>query len=72
MFVEEDGKPFTRQKFNKLLHQFLDHYVQDDKDSLSGHSFRSGLATLMETAGVSQEDIKAWGRWGLDKISMEI
>ena len=72
LFVEEDGKPFTRQKFNKFLHQFLDHYVQDDKDSLSGHSFRSGLATLMETAGVSQEDIKAWGRWGLDKISLEI
>ena len=41
--------------------------MQDDKDSLSGHSFRSGLATLMEAAGVSQEDIKAWGRWGLEK-----
>ena len=72
LFVGEDGRPFTRQKFNTLLHQFLDPYVQDDKDSLSGHSFRSGLATLMEAAGVSQEDIKAWGRWGLEKDLLEL
>ena len=67
LFVGDDGKPFTRQKFNTLLHQLLDPFVKDNKDSLSGHSFRSGLATLMEAAGVSQEDIKAWGRLGLEK-----
>ena len=57
----------------------ISQYVNDDKDSLTGHSFRSGLATLMEAAGMSfykgfvvrfpfgigmsKEDIKAWGRW---------
>ena len=33
------------------------------RDSLSGHSFRSGLATLREAAGFMKSDIQAWGRW---------
>ena len=26
-------------------------------------SFRSGLPTLLQSAGFEEEDIKAWGRW---------
>ena len=63
LFVGKDGKPFIKSHFNALLHKLLDPHVQDSRDSLSGHSFRSGLATLMEAAGMSEEDIKAWGRW---------
>ena len=62
-FVEEDGKFFTKQKFNRLLHMLMDPFVKDERDSLSGHSFRSGLATLMEAAGFMKSDIQAWGRW---------
>lgn len=62
-FVEEDGKNFTKRKFNKLLHDLLDPFLSDERDKLTGHSFRSGLATLMQAAGMSEEDIKAWGRW---------
>ena len=29
----------------------------------TGHSFRSGLPTLLQSLGFSEEDIKAWGRW---------
>ena len=61
--MEEDGRYLTKRKFNLLLHDLLDQYIKDDRDSLSGHSFRSGLATLMEAAGFSEESIKAWGRW---------
>ena len=63
LFVDEDGKPFTRSRFNIILHKLLDPFVTDDRDSITGHSFRSGLATLMERSGMSPEAIKAWGRW---------
>ena len=62
-FLEESGKCLTKQKFNTLLHKLLDDFLTDDRDALTGHSFRSGLATLMEVAGFSKEDIQAWGRW---------
>jgi hypothetical protein len=63
LFLGEDGRPFTRRRFNYLLHELLDHHVKDNRDAITGHSFRSGLATLMEVAGMSPEEIKAWGRW---------
>lgn len=62
-FIEEDGKFFTKQKFNRLLHVLMDPFLLDERDSLSGHSFRGGLATLMEAAGFRKSDIQAWGRW---------
>ena len=62
-FLDEYGKILTKQKFNGLLHKLLDGLVADNRDKLTGHSFRSGLATLMEVAGFDKEDIKAWGRW---------
>ena len=62
-FVEEDGRNFTKRKMNKLLHELMDPFMTDVRDKLTGHSFRSGLATLMQAAGMAEEDIKAWGRW---------
>ena len=62
-FLEENGKVLTKQRFNGLLHKLLDDLVEDKRDKLTGHSFRAGLATLMEVAGFDKEDIKAWGRW---------
>ena len=62
-FIEEDGRYLTKQRFNLLLHDLLDHFLTDDRDSITGHSFRAGLATLMEAAGFSEDSIKAWGRW---------
>ena len=62
-FLEEDGRILTKQKFNKLLHGLLGRFLKDERDKITGHSFRSGLATLMEAAGFSEMDIKAWGRW---------
>ena len=29
----------------------------------TGHSFRSGLLTLLQSAGFSDDEIKIWGRW---------
>ena len=62
-FIEQDGKNFTKRKFNRLLHELLDPFLRDNRDSLTGHSFRAGLATLMEVAGFEESEIQAWGRW---------
>ena len=32
-------------------------------NSWTGHSFRAGLPTLLQSLGFSEEQIKAWGRW---------
>ena len=52
-FIEEDGRVFTKQKFNRLLHELIDLFLNSDRDSLTCHSFRGGLATLMESAEFS-------------------
>ena len=62
-FIEENGKFFTKQKFNRILHDLIDPFLRDSRDSLTGHSFRGGLATLMESAGFKKDDIQVWGRW---------
>ena len=69
-FMEQDGKYFTKQKFNKLLHELLDPYLRDGRDSLTGHSFRAGLATLMEVAGFEESEIQAWGRWNSEAFRL--
>ena len=63
LFLEENGQLLTKNKFNKILHALMDPLLKDERDSISGHSFRSGLATFMEAANMSEEDIQAWGRW---------
>ena len=62
-FIDQNGKYFTKQKFNKILHELLDPFLRDGRDALTGHSFRAGLATLMEVAGFEEAEIQAWGRW---------
>jgi len=32
-------------------------------NSWTGHSFRAGLPTLLQSLGFSDAQIKAWGRW---------
>ena len=66
VFVQEDGRCLTRQEFNRILKRLLELYSCIDPSevhSFSGHSFRSGLATLLNNMGFSETQIKAWGRW---------
>ena len=44
----------------------LSHYslqLELGANRWTGHSFRSGLPTLLQSAGFKDEEIKAWGRW---------
>jgi hypothetical protein len=55
-----DGTPLTTRRFNCILKERLDGFL-DQK--ISAHSFRSGAASMMATLGYSDKDVKAIGRW---------
>ena len=62
----ESGGNYTGKMFNKDLKQLLSPYVDYSKGTVSSHSFRSGLASLMATLGYSDQEIMTIGRWKSD------
>ena len=68
VFVHEDGSNLTKEQMNKDLKKMLAIYpelAESRRDSWSGHSFRSGLSTMLQRLGFPKETIQAWGRWKL-------
>ena len=67
-FIHEDGTIFSKVEFNKDLSSLLAHYpeLNTENDKWTGHSFRSGISTILSTLGFSEEQIKSWGRWASD------
>ena len=66
LFMRVDGKNFTHRSFGNTLQALLSHYslqLELGANRWTGHSFRSGLPTLLQSAGFKDEEIKAWGRW---------
>ena len=66
LFMRSGGDILTASHFNKCLQSLLSHYAVEldlSNNSWTGHSFRSGLPTLLQSLGFSDEEIKAWGRW---------
>ena len=66
------GKPFatlssgaiiTKRWLNKLLRRVFEGAVDYEVNTVSSHSFRSGLATAMARHGYSDEEIQRQGRW---------
>ena len=62
-FREETGKPLTGRAFNKHLRVLLSKHVDYKEGSITSHSFRAGIATLMGQLGYSDDQIQALGRW---------
>ena len=58
---DEDGWAYTHARLNADLKQLMGKYVHYGK--LSGHSFRSGMASLLAQLGYSDDVIQATGRW---------
>ena len=55
------GLAYRHERFNKDLKVLLSGHLP--YGSITGHSFRAGLSTLLGRAGFGDEEIKALGRW---------
>ena len=65
LFLHENGSIYSKHELNKDLDILLAIYpeLKTERDSWSGHSFRSGLTTVLSELGFSKEEIQSWGRW---------
>ena len=59
--LAESGDCLRKERFNKTLKNYFQQY--SDYGKLTGHSFRSGLSSLLGEAGFTDEEIQALGRW---------
>lgn len=62
-FRTEDGVPLTGRELNKILKKSLRKHDFYQSGTITSHSFRSGMASMMATLGYSEEEIMAMGRW---------
>lgn len=62
LFCLSSGQPLTPRKFIQVVRSQLKGYL-DDENTIAGHSFRIGLASMLASLGYSETDIKAMGRW---------
>ena len=61
LFIHEDGSNYSKDELNRDLKTMLEEFPElstSNKDSWSGHSFRSGISTLLQTLGFSGEKIQ--------------
>ena len=63
LFRDETGTPVTARKFNTYLKTMLGDQAGKRGGTLTSHSFRAGITTIMGTMGYDDEDIKLVGRW---------
>ena len=66
LFLRADGMSFSHGYFDTSLKDMISHYsleLEIGWNKWTGHSFRSGLPTVLQTAGFKKKEIKKWGRW---------
>lgn len=68
VFRFRSGANLTQQHLNKTLAELLSDICVPGSDTISCHSFRAGLPTILtqfpDIAGI--DDVKSWGRWRSD------
>ena len=62
-FRKADGSNLTCKNMNAYLKAFNRKYINIPGKSISVHSFRAGLPTMLGKMGYSDSDIQATGRW---------
>ena len=60
-FINENGKPLTQRKFNSILKTLTKSIAKHGV--ISGHSFRSGITSMLAKKGFSDSCLKKIGRW---------
>ena len=63
LFRKRDGTPMTGRKINMLLKTLLREFACFESGTISSHSFRSGIVSILGSKGFSDEEIKLVGRW---------
>ena len=63
LFRHSNGTPLTGRKFNEYLRQMLGKHASFAQGTISAHSFRAGVTTILGAKGFSEEEIKLVGRW---------
>lgn len=63
LFCHPDGTPLTDRKFNGYLRSLLGRHAQFAKGTISAHSFRAGIPTILGSRGFDDEEVKRVGRW---------
>ena len=61
--MRASGAIMTKGWVNRILKKALAGVVDYELNTVSSHSFRSGLATAMARQGYSDEEIQRQGRW---------
>ena len=62
-FRLSNGKSLTPSVLNLNLRKWLGDTLDFSKTTVSGHSFRAGLVSVLGSLGFADDDIKSVGRW---------
>ena len=62
-FCRSDGAAMTKNFFNAILKRTLNKHIDGVNGFISGHSFRTGMASLLGSLGYHEQDIMKAGRW---------
>lgn len=62
-FRLSSGNLLTPTFLNRKLKLWLEDYLDFSKTSISGHSFRAGLVSVLGSLGFEDSDLKSIGRW---------
>jgi len=65
VFTFSNGKPLTKNVFNKTITDLLKPELSSSNGKILGHSFRAGIPSLLAKYPELIKDgfIKGWGRW---------
>ena len=61
LFRLNSGKNLSKDNFNKIIQTLTKPFIKNGV--ISAHSFRAGLISMFADAGLSEEDLRAVGRW---------
>jgi hypothetical protein len=58
-----DSGALSKRCFNTIIANCMNHHAANEEGFYSGHSFRSGIPSMMGEMGYSNADIMTVGRW---------
>ncbi len=63
VFRQKNGQAWTGRLFNKELQELVGPHIDKSEGSITSHSFRSGVPSMLGRTGHTDEQLKTVGRW---------